>query len=333
MSFKVTGMVLDCDELSDRSEFCVMFVMSSWSDDHGRCFPSLPTLARKSRLSRRSLIYTLKELRKKGFVDWKENAGGRSRSNRYTLNLQRLAEGVGKPVKTRRQRPGKGATVAPFEEAGKGATDAPFTNGKGAIPAHVKGAKLLHSQGQVINTTTNPTDIPQRSALEEEDTFARDRAHEDPPPATDPTQTPDVDVDDWGWLGATDQVYLPTIREKHDLYRPADGRELLIHTWRRRADVPDAALVELINTHPWPVVVAGIVIAADDNRPTLKFLSGILKRLRHEHEAYLSGIVTEQPFTRRTTHGKKPGNVTLYTEDDAARIYRAALAGALAQEA
>lgn len=61
MSIKVMTAVWE-DEQLDPTETLVMLAMADWSNDHGKCWPSLPQLMKKTRLSERGLREIIRRL-------------------------------------------------------------------------------------------------------------------------------------------------------------------------------------------------------------------------------------------------------------------------------
>jgi hypothetical protein len=60
-------------------------------DDGGRIFPSVPTLARKTRQSERNVQYQLKKMMQSGFISLVEkNGGGRFKGKKYKSNEYRI---------------------------------------------------------------------------------------------------------------------------------------------------------------------------------------------------------------------------------------------------
>jgi hypothetical protein len=65
----------------------VLLALADWSDDKGRSFPSVPTLAAKTRQSERNTQYCLRDLEKAGFLSRKSRAFN---SNLFTIDLEKL---------------------------------------------------------------------------------------------------------------------------------------------------------------------------------------------------------------------------------------------------
>jgi len=66
--------VWDCPDLQD-SEMLVFLAMADWSDDAGKCWPSIAQIANKSRKSERTVQGVIKSLETKGLLIREEKAG------------------------------------------------------------------------------------------------------------------------------------------------------------------------------------------------------------------------------------------------------------------
>lgn len=99
MSIKVMTMVWAATEITDLSEMSVLLALADWCNDNGLCWPSIPQLAVKSRMSERNARYIISRLESSGLVKVVGKKGGRGKSNEYQISLQRL-QGLscGKPV-------------------------------------------------------------------------------------------------------------------------------------------------------------------------------------------------------------------------------------------
>ncbi|MDR5777592.1 MULTISPECIES: helix-turn-helix domain-containing protein [unclassified Caballeronia] len=125
MSIKVQTMVWDRYPGEDH-ELLLALKLADYCDDNGEhIFPSIETLAQKTRRSARAVQYQIKSMVQRGWLVQVANAGGgRGKTCEYRIspgwiNGAEIAPLVG---------PKKGATVASFS---KGAKDAP--NAKGAM--------------------------------------------------------------------------------------------------------------------------------------------------------------------------------------------------------
>lgn len=89
MSVKVMHLVWqNATELSG-NDLLVMLALADWSDDKGVCWPSVPSLGKKARVSDRTVRYVLDRLEAGNYLNRIEQRG-RTHSNQYLLNLQVL---------------------------------------------------------------------------------------------------------------------------------------------------------------------------------------------------------------------------------------------------
>jgi len=74
------------------SDLLAMLALADWSDDDGRCYPSVAALARKIRLQERQAQRSLRDLIEQGFlsVTGNEKGGAPGMTRRYRVNLERL---------------------------------------------------------------------------------------------------------------------------------------------------------------------------------------------------------------------------------------------------
>ena len=83
-------MVWAAQGIEDQAELLVLLALADWSNDAGRSWPSIPTLAEKSRMSERNARYVLGRLEASGMVVISGRAGGRGKANEYQISLQLL---------------------------------------------------------------------------------------------------------------------------------------------------------------------------------------------------------------------------------------------------
>jgi len=89
MSVKVMSRVWESTNYQDSSTMLVLLSLADWADDTGLCWPSVPRLAKKARMSERNARYVLKRLETDGVIRIDEQRG-RNHTNRYKINLQSL---------------------------------------------------------------------------------------------------------------------------------------------------------------------------------------------------------------------------------------------------
>lgn len=71
------------------TELLMLLAIADFADDDGRAYPSVPTLAKKTRMQPRNANYVLAELQRSGELSVLRNAGPRG-ANLYRINLVRL---------------------------------------------------------------------------------------------------------------------------------------------------------------------------------------------------------------------------------------------------
>src|SRR5262245_55492205 len=65
----------------------VMLALADFANDAGECWPSIPVLAQKARLTDREIRYLLPKLEEAGEVRLQRSNGGRNRRNRYVVTV------------------------------------------------------------------------------------------------------------------------------------------------------------------------------------------------------------------------------------------------------
>ena len=66
----------------------VMLALADFSNDDGECWPSIPQLAKKSRLSDRQVQRILRSLEIAGEIEVEHSSGGRHKRSRYWITVQ-----------------------------------------------------------------------------------------------------------------------------------------------------------------------------------------------------------------------------------------------------
>jgi hypothetical protein len=94
MSIKVMSKVWD-GYPAGGSELLALLALADWSNDDGMCFPSIASIASKTRLSRSQAQRVVHALIDQGFVAVLDNAmgGAPGATRRYRINLAKLATG------------------------------------------------------------------------------------------------------------------------------------------------------------------------------------------------------------------------------------------------
>src|SRR5215831_2313302 len=68
-------------------ELLVMLALADFANDAGECWPSIPVLAHKARLTERQTRRVLKKLEAAGEIRKRPSNGGRNRRNHYFITL------------------------------------------------------------------------------------------------------------------------------------------------------------------------------------------------------------------------------------------------------
>jgi len=84
MSIKITSYLWECSTRSG-SELLMLLAIADHANDQGKCWPSLETLARKCRVSKRQAINIIHQLEASGELSIKRG-GGRGNISVYTIN-------------------------------------------------------------------------------------------------------------------------------------------------------------------------------------------------------------------------------------------------------
>lgn len=87
MSIKVMTRVWDkCDQKAEA--LLVMLALADWCDDSGQCFPAVPAIAEKARITERATFSIINRLEAEGEIEIK---AGRGRGNKSVYKLPRYA--------------------------------------------------------------------------------------------------------------------------------------------------------------------------------------------------------------------------------------------------
>ncbi len=78
------------------TELLALLALADWSDDLGRCYPSMSSIARKTRLSRSQAQRVVHRLIDEGFIAVTANAlgGSPTQSRHYRISLSRLTSSI-----------------------------------------------------------------------------------------------------------------------------------------------------------------------------------------------------------------------------------------------
>ena len=72
----------------------VMLALADFANDAAECWPSIPILAQKARLTEREIRYLLPKLEEAGEVRLQRSNGGRNRRNRYVVTVSENPENI-----------------------------------------------------------------------------------------------------------------------------------------------------------------------------------------------------------------------------------------------
>ena len=163
MSVKIMGMVFD-HYPGGGGEFALALAIADHAhDDGGSIFPSIPSLARKSRQGERSVQYQLRKMEEVGWLQCVEkSSGGRNRSSRYRINPGWVQDPDGFEWKAV-----NGAKIAPLDDA-KPRNFCTVSPPETVQSTTLNGAKALHRHITVKNRqlTSDPPDFFEAGAAE-----------------------------------------------------------------------------------------------------------------------------------------------------------------------
>lgn len=90
--------VWDCPEVGGGSDLLALLALADWSDDDGRCWPSMESIARKVRLSEKQARRVVHGLIEAGFVEveghhqgGRQGREGRGYSRQYRVVVEKLS--------------------------------------------------------------------------------------------------------------------------------------------------------------------------------------------------------------------------------------------------
>ena len=312
MSNKVMTKVWDCQHITNRAELTILLAMADWSDDDGRCFPSIRQLARKTRLEKRSCIRVLQRLRNR-YVKWKDNNGGRNVRNQYRIIIDALdsktppsvpipKNGGPKPTRppaknnvaarpdTKQKEEFTAQKKGDPEHRKKGDLDDITSGQKGCPPVQIKGdtgSPAINHQYKPPYSYTNNINIPHSLSSTPRTRSERAKAR------------PVKDVLDLSFLPPKDQIYSEDIRRQVQAYPPDCIDQAYIHILRgdHRGAVPVGSLIQLQGTYGHTQLIAALVYAkaeGDGRGGSLKFLRGIMERWKR----HTSTSANTRPETR-----------------------------------
>jgi hypothetical protein len=89
MSIRVQSLVWDKATKYEGGELLVLLALADWADDQGLCWPSVPAIAFKARLTERQVYRILRMLRDDGVITG-ESTGGRGKRTVYRIQTTML---------------------------------------------------------------------------------------------------------------------------------------------------------------------------------------------------------------------------------------------------
>lgn len=89
MSIRIMSKVWDAFP-GGGSDLLALLALADWSDDEGRCWPSMASIARKIRLGEKHARRVVHALEEAGYIKVTANAAGGATSRRYQIALERL---------------------------------------------------------------------------------------------------------------------------------------------------------------------------------------------------------------------------------------------------
>src|SRR5262245_44467095 len=105
MSIKVMARVWEYSQ-QEGGGLLVMLALADFANDAGECWPSIPILARKARLTERQTRRLLNNLEEVGEIRRRKSNGGRNRRNHYYITLFENFDNI-----TGKELPGKNNPV------------------------------------------------------------------------------------------------------------------------------------------------------------------------------------------------------------------------------
>lgn len=159
MSNRALNIVWQSAAIATPSEMLVAVALADMADDDGCCFPSVPTIARRTRMSERNVRYMLANLRDRQLVSWTESRG-RGHSNEYRLHLENLQSLQVLAEEGEKVKPAKGG-IKPASSDTKAATVAGFTESGETKPAKSAGENLQSAQLKPATVAPQPIREPE----------------------------------------------------------------------------------------------------------------------------------------------------------------------------
>lgn len=156
----------------DQGELLVLLALADFANDEGRCFPSVETLAEKSRMSERSVQRAVRAMEEAGFLSI-EPGGGRHSANQYVIDVDAL-----RAISATKTDP-----VQPPTEPENTPSD-PELRGDNLTPLNPSGVTSTTFRGDTGVTLT----VKEETSKEERERAGASAQAGEPPEAPGPTQ-------------------------------------------------------------------------------------------------------------------------------------------------
>lgn len=124
MSIRVMTAVWDRATDYAKGELLVLLALADWANDEGRCHPSVPRIANKSRLTERQTYNVLKRLQADGVITV-ERGGGRGKLTVYQIHAEHFGARTTPRTKTCPQGPREARRRAAIPEINSVKLEAP----------------------------------------------------------------------------------------------------------------------------------------------------------------------------------------------------------------
>jgi len=149
MSIRVMTLVWD-GYPGGGSELLALLALADWSDDEGRCFPSMASIGRKTRLSEKQARRVVHNLEETGFVRVTGGQSGGGMSRRYQIALDQLTP----PAYGRAPTHGRAPAGVPDPSHAREGT--PPTHGSRTVIEPSKNRQLIADEPLVSSKAADP---------------------------------------------------------------------------------------------------------------------------------------------------------------------------------
>lgn len=132
------------------SELLALLALADWSDDEGRCFPSMASIGRKTRLSEKQARRVVHSLEEAGFLRVIGGQAGGGMSRRYQIALDRLTP----PAYGRAPAGGRAPADVPNPSPPREGT--PPTHGRRTVSEPSKNRQLIEDEPPISSKAADP---------------------------------------------------------------------------------------------------------------------------------------------------------------------------------